>query len=121
MYCRALNDDDVEDLFTPGMQGKVMSGMGKGIAKDLSKSENGDSSAFDPKMVVDNLIVTVTEESDSSGQPLDPAFIEALRELKDDPDFTQLVHEFDESLSGTRNILTIGKCTFRKLSSLRPI
>ena len=107
-YCRTLNDGE-EDLFTPGMQGKLLSDMGKTMARDLSKVQKGDGTAFDPKTVVDNLIVTVREESANSGQPLDPAFIQALEEFKNDPDYTTLVREFEESLSGTKNILTIGK------------
>lgn len=96
------------------MQGKWLSDMGKTIADDLSKYKKGKAASFDHKRVVDNLINSV-KESASSGQPLDDAIIQGLEELKVDPHFNRILKQFDESLEGKRNILTVGKLSEHQL------
>ncbi|KXJ24657.1 hypothetical protein AC249_AIPGENE24742 [Exaiptasia diaphana] len=62
------------------------------------------STAFDPKAVVQSLVDLLKEEPG-----IDSKYYEGIAKLKDDPDFERVTREFDEAVSGQRNMINIGK------------
>lgn len=102
---------DNDDLFTPELQAKWFSSLSNTLCSDISDSLDPRRNLFDPKTVVESLANLLRRESEIQGKTVDEAFYESLEELKDDPDFSKIMRQFDEGLNGERNIMTIGMMT----------
>ncbi|KXJ24649.1 hypothetical protein AC249_AIPGENE24799 [Exaiptasia diaphana] len=94
------------DLFTSDLQAKWLARLGKTLCLDMSTSLTPQAStAFDPKAVVQSLVDLLKEEPG-----IDPKYYEGIAKLKDDPDFERLTRQFDEAVSGQRNMINCHTC-----------
>lgn len=102
------DDANDVDLLVPSFQAKWFTGLLQNMVKDISKSWNPDSNAFDPNTTVDSLIEMMKSECLDQGKSLHEYYFESLEELKNDRDFIKILKEFEEGANGERNILKIG-------------
>lgn len=79
----------------------------------MSASLNGGMrNLFDPKGVVESL-KNILRDQYGGQDTINEAFYESLDDLKDDEDFSRVMTELEEALNGKRNIMTIGKASYK--------
>ena len=113
------DEEDDNDLFTKSLQAKCrFNSLSNTLVSDISGSLKNNRGAFDPKVLVQKMIDVLREESAGGGPEVNDLFYESLEELKTDPDFRTIVTEFDDTLNGRKNMMTIGLLVGRYFFSI---
>ncbi|KAL9979379.1 hypothetical protein ACROYT_G017033, partial [Oculina patagonica] len=104
----AKHDEQEDDVFTKSLQAKWFNSLSNTLCNDISGSLKNKTGAFDPKVLVQNMIDVLKEESAADGKEVEDFFYQGLEDLKNDPDFNTIMTEFEEALNGQRNMITVG-------------
>ncbi|KAL9979399.1 hypothetical protein ACROYT_G017057 [Oculina patagonica] len=101
-------EEDDDDVFTKSLQAKWFNSLSHTLCNDISGSLKNNNGGYDPKVLVQNMIDVLKEESAAEGKEVDDIFYQGLEDLKNDPDFSTIMTEFEEALNGNRNMMTVG-------------
>ena len=100
--------DKIGELLGTSFQAKWFTGLSNNMLSDISFAWRTQGSRFDPIAIIQSISDLLKKESEAQGKPLNDCFYESLTDLERDPDFIQLVNEFNEGINNERNIMTIG-------------
>lgn len=98
--------DTQDDAFTKSFQAKWFNDFSSTLCDQLSASTQ--NVPIDPKVVVQDMIGSLRDESAGQEKQLADFFANSLEDLMNDNDFDNLLREFQEAINGERDILTIG-------------
>ena len=99
-----MADKDVLNIET---QAKFMSTFGADFAKNIKKSKmDYDRNALNPVNAIDSLTATLRDTGASS------EYIEAVEELKTDPDIIKAIEHFEKALKGEANMHELRKAVY---------
>ena len=100
--------DKIGELLGTSFQAKWFTGLSNNMLSDISFAWTKQGTRFDPIAIIQSISDLLKKESEAQGKPLNDCFYESLTDLERDPDFIQLVNEFNEGINNERNIMTIG-------------
>jgi len=100
--------DKIGELLGTSFQAKWFTGLSNNMLSDISFAWRKQGKRFDPIAIIQSISDLLKKESEAQGKPLNDCFYESLTDLERDPDFIQLLNEFNEGINNERNIMTIG-------------
>lgn len=100
--------DKIGELLGTSFQAKWFTGLSNNMLSDISFAWRKQGIRFDPIVIIQSISDLLKKESEAQGKPLNDCFYESLTDLERDPDFIQLLNEFNEGINNERNIMTIG-------------
>lgn len=100
--------DKIGELLGTSFQAKWFTGLSNNMLSDISFAWRKQGIRFDPIAIIQSISDLLKKESEAQGKPLNDCFYESLTDLERDPDFIQLLNEFNEGINNERNIMTIG-------------
>lgn len=100
--------DKIGELLGTSFQAKWFTGLSNNMLSDISFAWRKQGTRFDPIAIIQSISDLLKKESEAQGKPLNDCFYESLTDLERDPDFIQLLNEFNEGINNERNIMTIG-------------